>query len=88
MSARRQEALFSVRVQTLAARLRESEGLASFVGLVPVELLNRLLMELGVVFREGDPAASTPHDGLSSRHAVGVWVKHLNPLCERYSPFA
>lgn len=63
MSARRQEALFSVRVQTVAARLRESEGLASFVGLVPVELLNRLLTELGVVFREG---VYTP--------AVTVWM--------------
>ena len=63
MSAGRQEALFSVRVQTVAARLRESEGLASFVGLVPVELLNRLLTELGVVFREG---VYTP--------AVTVWM--------------
>lgn len=63
MSARRQEALFSVRVQTVAARLRESEGLASFVGLVPVELLHRLLTELGVVFREG---VYTP--------AVTVWM--------------
>ena len=49
MSARREEALFSVRVQAVAARLRESEGLASFVGLVPVELLNRLLMPLLVI---------------------------------------
>ncbi len=63
MSARRGEALFSVRVQAVAARLRASDGMASFVGLVPVELLQRLLTELGVVFREG---VYTP--------AVTVWM--------------
>jgi len=63
MSARREDALFVARVQEVSARLRASEGLAAFVGLVPVELLNRLLAELGVVFREG---IYTP--------AVTVWM--------------
>ena len=63
MSARREEALFVVRVQEVTARLRASSGLTSFAELVPRELLNRLLAELGVVFREG---VYTP--------AVTVWM--------------
>jgi putative transposase len=53
MSARREEALFVARVQEVIARLRASKGLTSFVELVPAELLNRVVTELGVVFREG-----------------------------------
>jgi putative transposase len=53
MSARREEALFVARVQEVVARLRASNGLTSFVELVPAEFLNRVLTELGVVFREG-----------------------------------
>ena len=63
MLARREEALFVARVQEVTARLRASSGLSSFAELVPTELLQRLLAELGVVFREG---VYTP--------AVTVWM--------------
>ncbi len=45
MSAYREKAFFVAQVPKVTARLRASEGLAAFVGLVPVELLNRWLME-------------------------------------------